>query len=381
MIKPSYFTRLALLLLVAFGSSCGSEERGERLSDPARPQVADPAPSGPSPAAVLPSFTQLARRANPSVVNISAERVLEREGPFGSDTPFGDFLERFFRDSVPQQFRQTSLGSGFVIDGQGLILTSSHVVAGTDEIEVTLWDGSSLRATVVGKDPMTDLAVLRTEGGEGLVPLPLGNSEDVQVGQWVMAIGSPFGLGNTVTAGIVSAKYRQVDQYNEFIQTDAPINPGNSGGPLLNMRGEVIGINSAILSKTGGNVGIGFAIPINAATAVLPRLRKGNIDRGWLGLSLMSIDPRVKRMLRLEQEKGALVAGVTSGGPAETAGVLPGDVITGLDREEVGGAEDFTPKVVSGVPGTEVRMEIVRNGRKMEIVAVLGNLDSAKQVR
>ena len=229
------------------------------------------------PSQIPASFSELAKEASPSVVNISAVKVIKRGEkftmPFEKNDPFRDFFERYFRDQVPKEYRQKGLGSGFIIDKEGYIFTNNHVVEMAEEIKVTLSDKREFEAKIIGRDPKTDLALIKIEGAEGLNPLPLGDSDKLNVGDWVVAIGNPFNLGHTVTAGIVSAKFRNIGAgpYDNFIQTDASINPGNSGGPLLNTKGEVIGINTAITSPSGGSIGIGFAIPVNMAKDLLPQ--------------------------------------------------------------------------------------------------------------
>ncbi|UCH08968.1 MAG: trypsin-like peptidase domain-containing protein, partial [Deltaproteobacteria bacterium] len=262
------------------------------------------------------SFSQLAKNASPSVVNISTVKVVKGGGqipsPFGPDDPFREFFERFFGERAPKDFKQRSLGTGFIIDKEGFILTNNHVVEGTDEITVTLADKTEFVAKIIGRDPKTDLALIRIESDQVLPALPLGDSDKLEVGDWVMAIGNPYGLGHTVTAGIVSAKYRQIGAgtYENFIQTDASINPGNSGGPLLDTTGKVIGVNTLIFSQSGGSVGIGFAIPINMAKDLLPQLKEGKVVRGWLGVVIQPVTPELKDKLKLSTEKGALVADV-----------------------------------------------------------------------
>ncbi|MBE9570983.1 MAG: DegQ family serine endoprotease [Proteobacteria bacterium] len=330
------------------------------------------------------SFSQLAKKASPSVVNISTVKVIKRErrgpmpfgGPLGPQDPFKDFFERFFGDQIPRNFRQQSLGSGFVIDKDGFILTNNHVVEDTEEIKVKLADKREYDAKIVGRDTKTDLALIRIESDHPLVPLPLGDSDKLYVGDWVIAIGNPFGLEATVTAGIVSAKYRDIGagSYDNFIQTDASINPGNSGGPLLNTAGEVVGINTAILSRSGGSVGIGFAIPINMAKDLLPQLKKGKVVRGWLGVMIQKITPDLKEKLGLKDEKGALVADVTAGGPAEEAGIKRGDVIVSFDGEEIKEMHDL-PYIVASTPvGKKVTVEIIRKGKKKSLQVKTGEL-------
>ncbi|OPX37861.1 MAG: peptidase [Desulfobacteraceae bacterium 4484_190.2] len=330
------------------------------------------------------SFSQLARKASPSVVNISTVKVIKRGrrgpvpfgGPLGPQDPFKDFFERFFGDQIPRDFRQQSLGSGFVIDKDGFILTNNHVVENTDEIKVKLADKREYDAKIVGRDTKTDLALIRIELDQPLVPLSLGDSDKLYVGDWVIAIGNPFGLEATVTAGIVSAKYRDIGagSYDNFIQTDASINPGNSGGPLLNTAGEVVGINTAILSRSGGSVGIGFAIPINMVKDLLPQLKKGKVVRGWLGVMIQKITPDLKEKLGLKDEKGALVADVTAGGPAEEAGIKRGDVIISFDGEDIKEMHDL-PYIVASTPvEKKVTVEIIRKGKKKSFQVKTGEL-------
>jgi serine protease Do len=335
------------------------------------------------------SFSQLAKKTSPSVVNISAVKVVKKGGgtpmPFGApmdkNDPFRDFFERFFGDQIPKDFRQQSLGSGFVIDKDGFILTNNHVVEETDEIKVRLADESEFNAKIVGRDPKTDLALIHIDSVQPLKPLTLGDSDNLEVGDWVVAIGNPFGLETTVTAGIVSAKYRQIGagSYDNFIQTDASINPGNSGGPLLNTAGEVIGINSAILSRSGGSVGIGFAIPINMAKDLLPQLKKGKVIRGWLGVMIQKITADLKDKLDLRDEKGALVADVTAGGPADEAGIERGDVIVSFDGNEIREMHDL-PYIVASTPvGKKVMVEVIRKGREKRFWVKTGELEEEKE--
>ncbi len=331
-----------------------------------------------------PSFSGLVKKAKDSVVNISTVKVIKGHrgipfpfhGPFGQDDPFREFFERFFRDHMPKNFRQKSLGSGFIIDKAGYILTNNHVVEGTDEIRVKLANDTELDAEIVGRDPKTDLALIRIKTDHPLKPLPLGDSDKLEVGDWVIAIGNPFGLGHSVTAGIVSAKYRRIGAgaYDNFIQTDAPINPGNSGGPLLNMAGEVIGINTAIFTRSGGSIGIGFAIPINMAKQLLPQLKKGKVVRGWLGVMIQKITPELKEKLGLEEAKGALVADVVEGGPADKAGIKRGDVIVSFDGKEIYEMNDL-PYIVATTPvGKKVEVIVIRKGRKKKFRVRIGEM-------
>ena len=330
------------------------------------------------------SFSELAKKASPSVVNISTVKVIKGRtrgqmpfgGPLGPQDPFKDFFERFFGDQIPRDFRQQSLGSGFVIDKEGYILTNNHVVENTEEIKVKLADKREYDAKIIGRDPKTDLALIHIELDHPLVPLSMGDSDKLYVGDWVIAIGNPFGLEATVTAGIVSAKYRDIGagSYDNFIQTDASINPGNSGGPLLNTEGEVVGINTAILSRSGGSVGIGFAIPINMAKDILPQLKKGKVVRGWLGVMIQKITPDLKEKLGLKDESGALVADVTAGGPAEEAGIKRGDVIVSFDGEDIKEMHDL-PYIVASTPvGKKVPVEVIRKGKKKSLLVKTGEL-------
>ena len=280
-----------------------------------------------------------------------------------------DFFERFFGGQLPKEYRQNALGTGFIIDPQGFILTNNHVVEQTEELKVRLSDQKEFKAQIVGRDPKTDLALIKINADRPLVPLVLGDSDKVEVGDWVVAIGNPFGLGNTVTAGIVSAKYRQIGggPYDNFIQTDASINPGNSGGPLLNLDGEVIGVNSVIFSESGGNIGIGFAIPINMAKQLLPQLKEGKVRRSWIGVMIQDITPELKAKLNLGTEEGALVSDVVSGGPADKAGIKRGDVILRFDGKAIRSTQNL-PFVVASTPiGKTVEMEIMRENQRMNL--------------
>jgi len=321
--------------------------------------------------------------ASPSVVNISAVRVSGKKDPlpfgdlFGGEGPLNELFKRFFGDQLPEDFKQRSLGSGFVIETDGFILTNNHVVEKAAEIQVTLSDGKVFEAKTVGRDPKTDIALIRIQPGTPLTPLPLGDSDQSDVGDWVLAIGSPFGLGNTVTAGIVSAKYRKIGAgpYDDFIQTDASINPGNSGGPLLNTRGEVIGINTAIFSQSGGSIGIGFAVPINMAKDLLPQLKKGEVVRGWLGVRIQQVTPDLAGKFGLAEAKGALVSEVIEGGPAAKAGILRGDVIVSFDGKEVKAMADL-PYIVGRTPvGKRAKVEILRQGKSKTLDVKVGEME------
>jgi len=348
-----------------------------------RAQTSPVLPSAPG------SFSKLVKKARRSVVNISTVKTITGGmahpfsfgGPSGPNDPLKDFFDRFFGDRMPKDFKQKNLGSGFIIDEDGFILTNNHVVEKADEITVKLADGESFIAKVIGRDPKTDLALIRIEADHTLKPLPMGDSDKLEVGDWVIAMGNPFGLDNTVTAGIVSAKYRHIGAgpYENFIQTDASINPGNSGGPLLNTDGEVIGINTVIFSRTGGSIGIGFAIPINMAKQILAQLKEGKVVRGWLGVMIQKITPELKNKLDLKNLKGALVADVTSGGPAEKAGIHRGDVIVSFDRKKIDEMKDL-PYIVASTPiGNTVPVAVIRKGHERVFEVTIGELKEDKK--
>jgi serine protease Do len=351
---------------------------------------AAPTPTTPAPTVALPDFAALAQQISPSVVNISSTQEVRAPGlrgpggpggpgapgapgapggpgGGGPDDPFHEFFEPFERFFGPPRrgpFRAKSLGSGFVIDASGYIITNNHVVENADEIMVRLSTGKEFKAKVIGRDSKTDIALVQISGAGDLTPVVLGNSDDLKVGQWVVAIGNPFGLENTVTAGIVSAMARHINQgpYDDFIQTDAAINPGNSGGPLLNTRGEVVGINTAIFSRSGGNIGIGFAIPIGLAKEIVPQLKeKGHVTRGWLGVMIQKVTPDIAETLGLPEAKGALVADVVKEGPAEVAGLKQGDVIVEYDGKVVGDSAEL-PLLVARTPvGKTVKVKVIRD--------------------
>jgi serine protease Do len=366
---------------------------GESSDTPAAPPpTSPPSASAPAPAGgatTLPDFVALAERMSPSVVNISTTSTAKQApgggfgGPFGGPggEPGQEFWEPFERFFGPQQrrpFKQRSLGSGFIINKDGYILTNNHVVENADEILVRLNDEQELPATIVGRDPKTDIALIKIEDKAGnLRPISLGDSDDLRVGDWVMAIGNPFGLDSSVTAGIVSAKGRFIGQgsYDNFIQTDAAINPGNSGGPLIDLRGHVVGINSAIFSRTGGNIGIGFAIPINLAKELLPQLQeKGKVTRGWLGVLIQKITPEIAESMDLSESKGALVSELMDDGPAKQAGIQVSDVIVEFDGHQVKDSTDL-PILVARTPvGKSVQVKVMRDGKEQMLSVTIGEL-------
>jgi serine protease Do len=372
-----------LILVAALTSPAGAisfwgEEEAKETPTPA---LKEPGAS----LRLLPDFTELAERLSPEVVNISTTSEAEqpRLGPRqfpGQQDPFHDFwepFERFFGPMPRRPFRQRSLGSGFIISKDGYILTNNHVVENADEIVVRLSDSKEYTAKLVGRDAKTDIAVIKIDTDESLNAVILGDSDNLKVGEWVMAIGNPFGLENTITAGIVSAKGRFIGQgnYDNFIQTDAAINPGNSGGPLINMKGEVVGINTAIFSRTGGNIGIGFAIPINLAKELLPDLReKGRVTRGWLGVYIQKVTPEIAESMGLPRASGALVADVMPDSPAKRAGVEVGDVIIEYDGSPVRESNELPLLVARTAIGKKAKLKLIRRGKEMTVRVEVGEL-------
>lgn len=340
----------------------------------------------------LPEFTDLAEKAAPAVVNISTVRIVAGGdelrrffSPFQRrGSPFEDFFEqfeRFFGDQAPSR-RQQSLGSGFIISQDGYIVTNNHVIKDADEISVNLQGvNSSYTAEVVGRDPETDLALLKIEADSALPVLEFGDSDDAKVGQWVVAIGNPFGLAHTVTAGIISAKGRIIGSgpYDDFIQTDASINPGNSGGPLLDMNGKVIGINTAIVA-TGQ--GIGFAIPGNMAKKIIDQLRETKtVQRGWLGVTIQELDENAAKALGLEEAKGALIAEALPGEPAAKAGIRSGDVVVAINGQDIPDANTLLRVVAQQTPGDKVKVDVIRQGKKRSFTVTLGTRDTDRLAR
>lgn len=322
----------------------------------------------------LPSLSGLVKETKPSVVNISTTTVvksLDMQGRSGN--PFkeffgGDeFFDKFFGDAPTREFKQRSLGSGFVIDKEGYILTNNHVVEKASSIKVKLSDGKEYDAKVIGKDAKTDIALIKITAKNSLPVAALGDSDKLEVGDWVMAAGNPYGLDHTVTVGIVSAKGRVIGQgpYDDFIQTDASINPGNSGGPLFNMQGEVVGINTAIVS---GGQGIGFAIPVNMAKALLPQLKsKGKVVRGWLGVVIQKVTPELAKSFGLKESEGALVSDVMENSPAGKADVKRGDVIISFDGKPIK-EMDQLPRIVAATEvGKKVKVGLIREGKRIDV--------------
>jgi serine protease Do len=318
-------------------------------------------------------WVELARAARPAVVNVSTSQRAQARGPLSDE-----FFRRFFERGPGETPRgRQSLGSGVIASGDGYIVTNFHVVRGADAIVVRLADQSEHRARLVGSDARTDLALLKIEG-RGLPALPFGDSDRLEVGEPVMAIGNPFGLEQTVTTGIVSAKERFIGSgpYDDFIQTDASVNPGNSGGPLVDSRGTLVGINTAIFSQTGGSVGIGFAIPVNVAKDVLRQLGdRGTVVRGYLGVAVTPVTPETREAARLPDARGALVAEVVPGSAAASAGVKPGDVIVRFQGEDVADPRELTRRVAATPPGTTVKLEVARPGGTATLTAKVTRLE------
>jgi serine protease Do len=363
--RASAFALAALVLGVLSGAAPGSaQENGPKSVAPVAEKLID------------------------AVVNISTSQIAK--GPEGvplpqvpKGSPFEDFFEDFFNKkggrAPPSDRKVSSLGSGFVIDGkEGLVVTNNHVIDGADEIIVNFHDGSKLKVEkVLGRDTKTDLALLKVTPKKPLVDVGFGSSANVKVGDWVMAIGNPFGLGGSVTVGIISAKQRDINAgpYDDFLQTDAAINKGNSGGPLFNMDGQVIGVNTAIISPTGGSIGIGFAVPADTVTAVISQLKEfGQVKRGWLGVKIQSISDDIAESLGVQENTGALVAGVTPDSPAAKGGIEAGDVILKFDGKDVTTMRGL-PKLVAQAPiGKSVDVEVLRQGQKKTLQVAVGTL-------
>ena len=337
----------------------------------------------------LPSLAELVKKENPAVVNISTTQIIkprkkgepkERsphgQGPYDKD--FRDFWDDFLGE-LPKDFKTQSLGSGFIIRKDGLILTNNHVIEDAEEIMVRLNDEREFKAKVIGKDKKIDIALLKIEDKGELPIAELGDSDKLEIGEWVLAIGNPFGLGHTVTAGIVSAKGRVIGAgpYDDFIQTDASINPGNSGGPLFNMKGEVVGINTAI---TASGQGIGFAIPINTVKNLLPQIEKeGKVTRGWLGIMIQEVTKELAKSLNLKSEEGALVGDVISGGPAEKAGIMRGDVIIEFNGKKIKKMKELPATVANTPVGKDVKVKVIRESAEKVITVKIGKLPEEKE--
>ncbi|MFY9944155.1 MAG: Do family serine endopeptidase [Desulfobacterales bacterium] len=336
------------------------------------------------------SFSELAAQVSPSVVNIRTVKVSKDGGrvfrhffrgpqtPGDPDDPFQDFFDKFFEQDKQREFRQRSLGSGFIIDKSGFVVTNNHVVEDADEIRVILKNGKEFDAAIVGRDPNTDLALIKIKSDQALPILELGSSAGLEVGQWVMAIGSPFGLEHTVTAGIVSAKGRVIGSgpYDDFIQTDASINPGNSGGPLINLQGEVVGINTAIIA---GGQGIGFAIPIDLARGVIEQLKQaGEVTRGWLGVAIQNLSEELAEYYGVGDRKGVLVTEVFPGDPADKGGIRAGDIILAVKDQPVATSRDLTRLIADLSVGQTVGVKILREGREKSLRVKIARREEGK---
>jgi serine protease Do len=376
---------LALVASAAQAQSPATPQSPLVLPSPAIPGAAGPA-----------SVADLSERLIDSVVNISTTQTVGGT-PSGGEgnatpqppqlppgTPFEDFFNEFFKnrkgDGRPR--KTSSLGSGFVLDPSGIIVTNNHVIEGADDIEAVFNDGTKLKAKLVGRDKKIDIAVLKVEPTKPLRAVRFGDSDSIRVGDWALAIGNPFGLGGTVTLGIVSARNRDINSgpYDNYIQTDAAINRGNSGGPLFNMLGEVVGINTAIISPTGGSIGIGFSVPATTAGPIVEQLRQyGETRRGWLGVRIQVVTPDIAESLGMDQPKGALIAGIDDKGPAKPAGLEPGDVIIKFDGKSISEMRDL-PRIVADTPvDKDVEVIILRKGAEMTRTVRIARLDESEE--
>lgn len=322
------------------------------------------------------SFAEIVKETKNGVVNISTTRIIERN-PF-ADFFNDDIFKRFFGDQFrdfygPKKFKTSSLGSGFIVDArEGYIVTNNHVIEGAEEIIVKLSDKHEFNAKVIGTDPLTDLALLEIDPGDvKLKELPLGDSDSFEVGDWVVAIGNPFGLEWSVTAGIISAKGRVLGEgpYDNFMQTDASINPGNSGGPLVNLKGEVVGINTAIIPS---GQGLGFAIPVNMLKDIYDQLKEGKVVRGWLGVVVQPLDEKLAESFGLKTTEGALIADVVENDPADMAGIKPGDIVIAINGKKIGSPRELTAMIGRLKPGEKVQLTIIREGKRKKVDVVLG---------
>lgn len=338
--------------------------KGRYLSSPITPTV---------PRQILETgkaFSEIVNTVSPSVVNISTTKVVRREtGPIFED-PFFDFFSPFHEFGAPKKWKERSLGSGVIVSQDGYIITNNHVVEKADEIKVTLFDKRVFKGRIVGVDSKTDVAIIRIDAGN-LPVLSWGDSDTLQVGEFVLAIGSPYGLSNTVTMGIISAVGRAnvgIADYEDFIQTDAAINPGNSGGPLVNIKGELIGINTAIFSRTGGYQGIGFAVPSNMVRLVMDQLiQKGKVTRGWIGVSIQELTPELAQQFGLKKSKGALVSDVVKDSPAAKAGIVRGDIIVEFNGKEVKDVSSLRNLVAQSKAGSAITLKILRGGKEVTV--------------
>jgi serine protease Do len=335
-------------------------------------------------------IADVAEQVIDAVVNISTKQTVDMGTNEVPDLPPGSPFEKFFeeflkkrgKDGAPVPRRVNSLGSGFIIDPTGLVVTNNHVIAGADEVNVILNDGTTLKAELIGRDTKTDLALLKVTPTKPLKAVKFGDSDKLRLGEWVIAIGNPFSLGGTVTAGIVSARNRDIQSgpYDNYIQTDAAINRGNSGGPLFNLDGEVVGVNTAIISPSGGSIGIGFAVPSKTVMPVIDQLREfKEVRRGWLGVRIQTVSAEIADSLNVKPSRGALVAGIDDKGPAKPAGIEPGDVIVKFDGKDIREMRDL-PRIVADTPvGKDVEVTVIRKGKEMTLHVKLGRLADAEK--
>ena len=369
--EKKVFTAVLVLVLAIFvGMSCYSVPASQAKAK--------------APLMIPASFTDLAEMVSPSVVNIQTVKNQNRtqrqfrRSPFGQEDPFNDFFEKFFGGRPQREFKQRSLGTGFIIDKDGYIVTNNHVVQDTDQIKVILENDQEYDAEIIGLDPNTDLALIKIDPDGPLAALELGDSDDIKVGQWVMAIGNPFGLEHTVTTGIISAKGRVIGSgpYDDFIQTDASINPGNSGGPLVNLEGKVVGINTAIVA---GGQGIGFAIPVDLAKGIIAQLRDhGEVTRGWLGVGIQPLNKELGKYYGIEDGKGALVTEVFPGDPAADAGIQPQDIILSINDQQVESSRDLTRIIAESRVGETVKVKVLRDGKVKNFRVKLAKRDDQR---
>jgi len=334
----------------------------------------------------LPDFTGIVEDHGSAVVNISTTQKVQTGGgpdipPQFEGTPFEDFFRRFFERGPQREFETQSLGSGFIISEDGYVVTNAHVIKDATEIVVQLTDRRQLKAELVGKDTTIDIALLKVDAS-GLPTVEIGDPDGLEVGEWVVAIGSPFGFENSVTAGIVSAKGRSLpsDNYVNFIQTDVAVNPGNSGGPLFNMAGDVVGINAQIFSRSGGFMGLSFAIPIDLAMEAVGQLREhGEVQRGWLGVYIQDVSPELAESFNMDKPMGALVARVIENSPAEEADLQAGDVVVAVNGDRIATSSDLPPKIGRIRPGEEVALTVIRDGKRREITVTVASRSEAQE--
>lgn len=323
------------------------------------------------------AFSEIVRAVSPAVVNISTTKVVRSDTGPNSEEPFFDLFSPFHEFGMPKKWKERSLGSGVIVSPDGYIVTNNHVVEKADEIKVTLLDNRTLKGSLVGADPKTDVAIIKIAAND-LPTLAWGDSDRLQVGEFVLAIGSPYGLSHTVTMGIISAVGRAnvgIADYEDFIQTDAAINPGNSGGPLVNIKGELIGINTAIFSRTGGYQGIGFAVPSNMVRLVMDQLiRNGKVTRGWIGVSIQELTPELAQEFGLTRSKGALVSDVVKDSPAGRAGIMRGDIILGLNGKEIRDVSSLRNMVAQSRAGSEIMLRLLRSGKEFTVKVTIAEL-------